>query len=124
LDVEKFAQEAFRRDSRIRYVGIVDNQFHLLLSKMREGVESVSSTEDDRNFVQLMPPIIVDAAEKLQQILGKLESVTMRYDKVLLVFFRVRKLVVVLSYNPEVTTPFISASSDLIRTLGTTYLAE
>jgi hypothetical protein len=124
LDVEKFAQEAFRRDAKLRYVGIVDNQFHILLSKMREGVPSVTAAEDDRNFIQLMPPILVEAAEKLQRILGDLESVTMRYEKVLLVFFRVKKLVVILSYDPKVTTPFVSAVSDLIRMLGATYLGE
>ncbi|MGA2626022.1 MAG: hypothetical protein ABSF63_03045 [Candidatus Bathyarchaeia archaeon] len=124
MDVEKFAQEAFRRDAKLRYVGIVDNQFHILLSKMREGVPSVTPAEDDRNFIQLMPPILVEAAEKLQRILGDLESVTMRYEKVLLVFFRVRNLVVILSYDPKVTTPFVSAVSDLIRLLGATYLGE
>jgi len=124
LDVEKFAKEAFRRDDKLRYVGIVDNQFHVLLSKMREAVDSVSSAEDDRRFIQIMPPILVDAAEKLQIILGALESVTIRYEKVLLVFFRVKKLIVILSYDPKVTTPFVSAVSDLIRMLGTTYLGE
>ena len=48
----------------------------------------------------------------------------MRYEKVLLVFFRVKKLVVILSYDPKVTTPFVSAVSDLIRMLGSTYLGE
>ncbi len=124
MDVEKFAQEVFRRDGKLRYVGIVDNQFHILLSKMREGVPSVSAEGDDRNFIQIMPPILVDAAEKMQGILGALESVTIRYEKVLLVFFRVKKLVVILSYDPKVTTPFVSALSDLIRMLGTTYLGE
>ncbi len=124
MDVEKFAAEAFRRDKGIRYVGIVDNQFHILLSKIREGVVSVAPSEDERNFIQVMPPIIVDAAEKLQPILGKLESVTMRYEKLLLVFFRVRRVVVALTYAPDVTTPFISASSELMRMLGTTYLGE
>ena len=124
MDAERFAQEAFRRDDTLRYVGIVDNQYHILLSKMREGVPSVTAAEDDRNFIQLMPPILVEAAEKLQRILGNLDSVTMRYEKVLLVFFRVKKLVVILSYDPTVTTPFVSAVSDLIRMLGTTYLGE
>ncbi len=124
MDVEKFANEAFRRDGKLRYVGIVDSQFHVVLSKMREGVESVSAEEDDRRFIQIMPPILVDAAEKLQVILGALESVTIRYDKVLLVFFRVKKLIVILSYDPKVTTPFVSAVSDLIRMLGSTYLGE
>ncbi|HKM76737.1 MAG TPA: hypothetical protein VJZ32_09975 [Candidatus Bathyarchaeia archaeon] len=124
MDVDKFAQEAFSRDSKIRYVGIVDNEHHVLLSKMREGVESVFTSEDRHNYVQIMPLIIVDAAEKLQRVLGNLESVTIRYEKLLFAFFRVKKVIVVLSYNPEVTTPFISASSDLIRMLGTMYLGE
>lgn len=124
VDVDKFAEEAFKRDTRIRYVGIVDDEYQVLLSKMREGVESISTSEVDRNFVQFMPPIIIDSAEKLNGILGDLESVSMRYEKVLLVFFRVKKVVVVLSYNPSVTTPFIGAASDLIQKLGTTYLDE
>jgi len=124
LDVKKFAQEAFRRDERIRYVGIVDSQYHVLLSVMREGVASVSDEEDDRRFIQIMPPILVDAAEKLQVLLGALESVTIRYEKVLIVFFRIKNLIIILSYDPKVTTPFVSAVSDLIRMLGTTYLAE
>ena len=124
MDVKKFAQEAFRRDERIRYVGIVDSQYHVLLSVMREGVASVSDEEDDRRFIQIMPPILVDAAEKLQVLLGALESVTIRYEKVLIVFFRIKNLIVILSYDPKVTTPFVSAVSDLIRMLGTTYLAE
>ncbi len=124
MDVDKFALDAFSRDSKIRYVGIVDNEHHVLLSKMREGVESVFTSEDRHNYVQIMPLIIIDAAEKLQRVLGNLESVTIRYEKLLFAFFRVKKVIVLLSYNPEVTTPFISASSDLIRMLGTMYLGE
>ncbi|HYW00479.1 MAG TPA: hypothetical protein VE862_03360 [Candidatus Acidoferrum sp.] len=124
LDVDKFAEEAFRRDNRIRYVGIVDNEHHVLLSKMRDGIESVFTSEDRHNYVQVMPLIIIDAAEKLQRVLGNLESVTVRYEKLLFAFFRVKRVIVLLSYNPDVTTPFISASSDLIRILGTMYLDE
>lgn len=89
---------------------------------MREGIESLFTPDDRHNYVQIMPLIIVDAAEKLQRILGNLESVTVRYEKLLFAFFRVKNVIVVLSYNPDVTTPFISASSDLIRMLGTMYL--
>ena len=94
MNPEKFTEEAFKKDSRIRYVGIIDNQFHIISSKMREGVQSITTEEQDRNFVQLMPPIIMDAVEKLQQLLGKLDNVTVRYEKVLLVFFRVQNLTV------------------------------
>jgi hypothetical protein len=124
LDVNKFAEEALRKDGRIRYVAIVDNEFHILVSKMREGVQSITTEEQDRNFVQLMPPIIVDAVEKLQPLLGKLDSVTVRYEKVLLVFFRLANLVVVLSFDPNVTTAFSSSLSDSMRMLSSLYLAE
>ena len=124
MNVQKFAEEAFTRDSRIRYVGIIDDAFHILYSKNREDVQNITTEEQERNFVQLMPPIIVDAVEKLQSLLGKLDNVTVRYEKVLLVFFRVRNLTVVLSFNPDVSTPFISSLSASMRTISTLYLAE
>ena len=85
---------------------------------MRESVQSVTSEEQERNFIQLMPPIIVDAVEKLQPLLGKLDNVTVRYEKMLLVFFRVQNLTVVLSFNPNVSTPFMSSLSETMRTLS------
>ena len=117
-DPERFAEEAFKKDSRIRYVGIIDRSFHILLSKMRNGIQSITTEEEERNFVQLMPPIIVDAVEKLQSILGKLDNVTVRYEKVLLVFFRVDENTVIFSFNPDVSTPFMSALSETMRTLA------
>jgi hypothetical protein len=122
MTVEKFADEAFKADPRIRYVGIVDNQFHILLSKMREGVQSIAPVEEERNFIQIMPPIIVDALEKLQPVLGKFDNVTARYEKVLLVFFRMEGLIVILTFNPDVTTPFISSLSKSMNQLCSLYL--
>jgi hypothetical protein len=124
MDANKFVDEAFKRDSRIRYVGIVDRQFHILTSKMREGVASVTSDENDRHFVQLIPPIILDAVEKLSPMLGLVESVTVRYERILLVFFTKGNYVVVLSFNPDVTRPFMSALTESIQSLASQYLAD
>lgn len=118
MDPEKYVEEAFKKDSRIRYVGIIDDQFHIVLSKMREGVQSITTEEQEHNFVQIMPPIIVDAVEKLQPVLGKLDNVTVRYEKVLMVFFRVQNFTVVLSFNPDVSTPFISSLSKTMQTIS------
>jgi hypothetical protein len=122
MNLEKFAEEVFRTDNSVRYVGIVDNEFHILLSKMRKGVQSVTTEEQEHNFVQIMPPIIVDAVEKLQPILGKLDNVTVRYEKILLVFFRMKTLVVILSFDPSATRPFISSLSESMRMLESLYL--
>jgi hypothetical protein len=122
MDLQKFAEAAFKKDSRIRYVAVVDNQFHMLLSKMREGIQSVTTEDQDHNFFQIMPPIIIDAVEKLQPLLGKVDNVTVRYEKVLLVFFRLENLNIILSFNPNVSTPFISSLSDMMRILSQAYL--
>jgi hypothetical protein len=124
VNAEKFAEEAFKNDSRIRYVGIVDRQFHVLFSKMRPGIATISSDESDRNFIQLMPPIIPDAVEKLSPMLGAVESVTVRYAKVLLVFFTKGNYVIVLSFNPDIQRPFMSALTKWTQSLAAQYLSE
>jgi hypothetical protein len=124
MNVEKFAEEAFKIDPKLRYVGIVDNQFHVLVSKMRVGVQSVTTDEQERNFVQIVPPIIVDAIEKLEALLGRMEHIKVRYEKVVLFFFRVEGLVVTLSFDPEVETPFATSVSNGIRKIAAQYLRE
>lgn len=124
VDAEKFAEEAFKKDAGVRYVGIVDRQFHVLVSKMREGVQSLTSSESDRNFVQLMPPIILDAVEKLSPFLGVVESVIVRYSKVVLVFFTNRNYVIVLSFNANVERPFMRALTEWVESLASLYLNE
>jgi len=125
LDAKRFAEEALKRDSRIRYVAIVDRQFNVLVSQMREGIASLTSDDSDRKFVQLMPPILIDAVEKLwAPLLGTVESVTVRYEKVLLVFFSKANYVVVLSFNPDVSRPFMSALTDFIQSLASQYLTD
>lgn len=124
MNVEMFAEEAFKKDSRIRYVGIVDRQFHVLVSKMRPGVASVTPDESDRNFVQIIPPIIVDAVEKFSPLLGVVESVTVRYEKVFLVFFAKGDYVIVLSFNPDVQRPFMSTLTEWVQSLASQLLTD
>ena len=122
--MEKFAEEAFKKDSRIRYVGIVDRQFRVLVSKMRPGVASITTDDSDRNFVQLMPPIIIDAVEKMSPLLGVVESVTVRYEKLFFVFFAKGSYVIVFSFNPDVQRPFMSALTEWVQSLASQFLTD
>lgn len=124
MDADKFVEEVVKKDGRIRYVGIVDRQFHVLASKMREGVQSLTSDQSDRNFVQLMPSIILDSVEKLSPLLGVVESVTIRYTKVFLAFFTKGSYVIVLSFDPDIQRPFMSALTEWMRSLASLYLTE
>ena len=118
MDIERFAEDLFRIDVGIRYVGIVDAQYHVLVSKMRAGVGSLTSAQTERDFVSIMPPIIVDAVEKLETHLGHMDSVSIRYEKALLLFQRINDLVLVFSFGPEVVTPFLSRITSESRRLA------
>lgn len=118
MNVKKFAEEAFKRDNRIRYIGIVDGSYHVVYSKMRQGERSIITDERDRNFFQLTPPIIIESVEKLEPFLGRLDNVTVRFEKQLLVFFRCKSVTVVFKFNPDVSTGFISTLSGMVQSIS------
>jgi len=123
LDVQKFAEEVLRNEPRVRYVGVLDNRLQVLVSEMREGVRSLTqSDEADRHWLQLVPNILIECAEKLSPQLGLVESVTIRYEKLFLVFFRLENLTIALSFEPTIVRPFMSTLSDLMQTLASKYL--
>ena len=122
MDVEKFAEAVFKSDARIRFVGIVDNGLHVLVSKTREGVQSLTSDAGDHNYLQIAPNILIETAEKLSPSLGLVESVTIRYEKLFMVFFRLENLTIVLSFEPTIVRPFMSALSDSMQALASRYL--
>lgn len=122
MDVERFAEEVFRTEPRVRFVGVLDNSLRVLVSRMREGVQSLTSDEDDRRWLVLVPNILIDCAEKLSPALGLVESVTIRYQNLFLVFFRLENLTIVLSFEPTIIRPFMTALSETMRKIGTLYL--
>jgi hypothetical protein len=69
-----------------------------------------------------MPPIIVDAVEKLKPILGEMQGVSVRYEKALLNFYRAGDLVVVISFGPEVLTLFLTKITKEFEEMKTRYL--
>jgi len=122
LDAEKFVNEVFRSDSRIRYIGIVDGGLHVVISRMREGVPQLTSDDADRNYLQIAPNILIETAEKLSPSLGSVENVTIRYEKLFLVYFRLEGFTIVLSFEPTIVRPFMSALSKSMQDLASQYL--
>ena len=122
LNFQKFADEVLKSDPRIRYVGIVNNRLDVVVSHMREGVQSLTDSEEDRHYLQVAPNILIDVAEKLSPVLGSVESVTIRYEKLFMVFFRLENFTIVLSFEPTIVRPFMSALSDSMRKLASQYL--
>ena len=123
-NLEAFIREMFKAESAVRYIAIVDNEYRVLTSKQREGLPSYMSEEDTRNFTSLVPQLIVEAVEKLTPHLGKVSGVTAHYEKVLVMIYRFGPLIVYMSFETNVKTPFYDQITETFKKLGTQYLTS
>ena len=121
-DIVNLADEILGINVGIRYVGIVDANYRVLASRMRAGLETLTTEQADRDYISIMPPIIVDAVEKLENSLGRMDAVMVRFEKGLLAFYRVKDMVIVLSFGPGVVTPFLSEIGAKIRKVANEYV--
>jgi hypothetical protein len=124
IDVETFIREMLQAESAVRYIAIVDTEYRVLASKQREGSPSYMREEETRDFASIVPEIIVEAVEKLTPFLGKVGGVTAHYEKALVIFYRFEQLIVLMSFEPKVNTPFYDEITETFRKLGTRYLTS
>lgn len=115
MDTEQIVQRIFKIDKSIRYVALVDSEYHLLESKMREGIATLTSEEVDRNFYSIAPPIVLDAVAKLEPYYGSFRILSIRYEKVVAVYCRSPDYIIAFTLNPEVETPFLDKIANAIR---------
>jgi hypothetical protein len=111
------ADVIFGLDKRIRYVAILNHQYDLLESKMREGTTSLTPAQTDREFMTIAAPVMVGAAEKLKPFCGSMRRVVVRYDRVLLVFYRTLVNLVVLSLEPSVDEALLDKIGSSVKQL-------
>jgi hypothetical protein len=107
----------FGLDKRIRYIAILNHHYDLQESRMREGVSSLTPAQTDRDFMTIATPLMVDAAEKLRPFCGSIRRMTLRYDKVRLVFYRTTAHLVVLSLEPGVEESLLDEIGNSVKKL-------
>jgi hypothetical protein len=117
MDNKEITENIFKLDKRIRYTAILNHQYDLLESRMRGGVSSLTPAQTDLDFMKIATPLIVDAAEKLRPFCGSIRRVTVRYDKVALVFYRTAAHLVVLSLEPGVEQALLDEIGASVRKL-------
>ena len=122
MDSAVFTEEMFKVDAAIRYIGVATNDYQVLSSVQRVGVPSLTSEETSRNFISIAPEIICEAVEKLSPFLGKVEGVTAHYEKALVVLYRIENLIVVISLQPGVETPFFNKLTAAFKEISARYL--
>ena len=117
LDLKEVTENIFRLDKSIRYIAVLNHQYDLLESRMREGVASLTPAQTDRDFMTIAAPLMVDAAEKLRPFCGAIRRVAVLYDKVLLVFYRTTAHLVILSLEPQAERALLDEIGNSVRRL-------
>jgi hypothetical protein len=117
LDIKDVTEQIFKLDDRIRYVAILNLQYDLLESKMRQGVASLTPAQTDRDFMEAATPLMVDSAGKLRPFCGAIKRITVLYDKVLLALYRTALHLVVLSLEPGVDQALLDKIGGAVRKL-------
>jgi len=115
LDIESIVEDLFKIDKNIRYVGVVDEEFRLLASSMREGKKTMTSEQFDREFMSVVPPVIVGGAHRLREFCGALKGMVIRYEKVAVAFYPIAHYVAILSLEPEVEMPFLDKTAAAVQ---------
>jgi len=98
-------------------VAILNLQYDLLESKMRQGVESLTPAQTDRDFMEVATPLMVDSAGKLRPFCGAIKRITVLYDKVLLTLYRTAVHLVILSMEPGVEQALLDKIGGAVRKL-------
>lgn len=103
MDAKELADKIFSVNKNIRYVSIVGGpRNELLESRMKEGVKSLSGDKEDRWFAQVLAPVMLEGAEKLERDLGVIAYSLVRYFKLTMVMMRIQGYFVTFSVEPGV----------------------
>jgi len=102
MEPEQIVDAIFSVDENIRYVGVVGPgpDYEIRASCMREGVKSLTPEERDREFIQVIPEIILGIANKLEDDLGKIRYSLLCFQKLTLMLFKTPEYVIVMSIEP------------------------
>jgi hypothetical protein len=104
MKAKELVDRIFSLDKNIRYVAVVGGpKNELLESRMREGVESLSGEKEDRWFAEVLAPVMLEGAGKLERDLGLIAYSVVRYFKLTMVMMRIQEYSVTFSVEPKVS---------------------
>jgi len=116
LDVQKFTKGILEDEPKVLFVALVESRADTVLAnEIRKGASLYYPAQYLHDFVMIAPAIVIGALEKLKPALGAITSVTVRYERRVLLFSRCEDMVVVLGFEESVPTPFADRMAELIR---------
>jgi hypothetical protein len=94
-------EDVFRLHPKIRWAGLVSEKGEVAFVKMRPGVNSLSPEEEDRSFMEMNPLLILGAGSRLSKWAGEVESIAIRYEKIVMYLMRKHERILALTMDKE-----------------------
>ena len=101
------ADQLFALDARVRYVAVLDRNQRLIESRMRSAVHSLTPETYDRKFMASILPLVFDTLSQLEDQCGPLSHLSIQYEKVDLVFFRLNNQIIAVSLETGPLEPIL-----------------
>ena len=103
MEPEQIADIIFSVDKNIRYVGIIEPSpsHEVKLSRMGEGVNSLTLGHGDREFIRTIPETILGMCKSQERDLGNIRYSLLCFHRLTLMFFMTQGYVVVMSLEAE-----------------------
>lgn len=94
---EQIADTIFSVHKNMRYVGVVGKSpdYNVKVSRMRQGLKSRGSDEKVREFIELIPDLILGIAQKLEDDPGKIRYSLPCFQQLTLMLFRTPEYAIV-----------------------------
>lgn len=108
MEVEAFIEKILGMDTRISYVAILDRIDRVLKAKVRE-------PSKNSKFNLITPSVLMHAVRREVPYCGELTGFVIRYEKIVLAFYRMTDCVVVIGYEPEIDTPILNSLAETLK---------
>lgn len=95
------AEDVFRLSPKIRWAGLVSEKGEVFFVKMRPGVNSLTPEEEDRSFIEMNPLLILGAGSRLSKWAGEVESIAIRYEKLVMYLMKKKERILALTMEKE-----------------------
>jgi hypothetical protein len=82
---------------------------------MRSHVHSLTPENYDRKFMASVPPLVFDTLSQLEDQCGPLTHLSIQYEKVDLIFFRLDNQILALSLEPGPLEPILRKLRDTLH---------
>lgn len=110
-------EQIFALHSMIRWAGMATRKGEILFSQMRPGIRTLTDKEEDKLFLELRLPLLLELGERPSQWSGLPDFAVISYEKFFELYVAVGSDLVAVTVGKSIQFQVLSEIADKIKTL-------